>query len=131
MKIYLAFSIRGGKRDENLIKEVYEFLTKKGHIVTTEFNIIPKYSKKIYTDRDIFERDITALESSNVLLADVSSPSLGVGYEIAYAICKNIKVLAFVKEGINLSAMINGNPKVNLIKFKDLSDLKNKLEEYF
>lgn len=131
MKIYLAFSIRGAKKDEDIIRKVYEFLTKKGHIVTTEFNIIPKYSEKKYSDRDVFERDITALEKSDALLADVSSFSLGVGYEIAYAICKNIKVFAFVKEGVNLSAMINGNPKINLIKYNDIESLKNKLNEYF
>ena len=131
MKIYFAFSIRGAKRDENLIKELYEFLTKKGYIVTTEFNIIPKYSENIFSDRDIFERDIKALESSDILIADVSSPSLGVGYEIAYAICKNIKVIAFVKEGVNLSAMINGNPEISLIRYNNLDDLKNKLNKFF
>ncbi|MBC7194726.1 MAG: nucleoside 2-deoxyribosyltransferase [Caldisericia bacterium] len=131
MKIYFAFSIRGGKRDEKLVDEVYEFLTKNGHKITTEFNIIPKYDERLFSDYDIFKRDINALLESDILLADVNSPSLGVGYEIAFALSKNKKVIAFAKEGISLSAMINGNPEITLIRYKDLEDLKNKLKNYF
>lgn len=131
MKIYFAFSIRGERRDDSLIKEVYEFLTQRGHKITTEFNIVGRFSEKMLTDEDIFNRDIEALENSDALLADVSKPSLGVGYEIAHAVCKNIKVYAFVKEETLLSAMINGNKKITLIKYKDIDELKNKLKEYF
>lgn len=130
MKIYFAFSIRGGERDENLINEVYEFLKKEGHLVTTEFNIIPKYDKKLFTDFDIYKRDIEALIESDILLADVNSPSLGVGYEIAFALSKNKKVIAFAKESVSLSAMINGNPEITLIRYNDVEELKNKLKNY-
>ncbi len=131
MKIYFAFSIRGERRNDSLIKEIFEFLTQRGHKITTEFNIVGSFSEKVLTDKDIFNRDIEALENSDVLLADVSKPSLGVGYEIAHAICKGIKVIAFAEEEVNLSAMINGNKKITLIKYKHIDELKNKLKEYF
>lgn len=131
MKIYFAFSIRGSKSDDNLIKEVFNFLKEKGHYITTEFNIIPKYSESVFSDYDIYKRDVEALLNSEILLADVNSPSLGVGFEIAYALCNNIRVIAFVQENKALSAMINGNPEITLIKYKNLNDLKEKLNEYF
>jgi len=131
MKIYFAFSIRGERRDFNLIDEIYNFLKNKGHKISTEFNITNSSTEKYLKDIDIFHRDIEALEKSDILLADVNKPSLGVGYEIAYALNRKIKVIAFVKEDVNLSAMINGNPKIILIRYKDINDLKNKLNEYF
>ncbi len=83
------------------------------------------------TEEDIFKRDIEALEKSQVLLADVSKPSLGVGYEIAHAINKNIKVYAFYKKGTNISCMIKGNKNITLIEYETQEDLINKLNEYF
>lgn len=131
MKIYFAFSIRGSKRDDSLIKEIYDFLKEKGHLITTEFNIIQTYSEKIFSDYDIYKRDIEALLDSEVLLADVNSPSLGVGFEIAYALFNKKKVIAFIQENKTLSAMINGNPEITLIRYKNLNDLKEQLNKYF
>ncbi len=85
----------------------------------------------ILTEEDIFKRDIEALEKSDILLADVSKPSLGVGYEIAHAVNKNIKVYAFFKKGTNLSCMIKGNNKIILIEYLTKEDLINKLNNYF
>ncbi|MCX8095320.1 MAG: nucleoside 2-deoxyribosyltransferase [Caldisericia bacterium] len=131
MKIYFAFSIRGGTRNDNLIKDIYNFLKEKGHSITTEFNLIPTYSESLFSDNDIFKRDIEALLNSDLLLADVNSPSLGVGFEIAFALCNKKRVIAFLEEGKILSAMINGNPEIILIRYKDLKDLKEKLNKYF
>ena len=131
MKIYFAFSIRGERSDFGLILEIYNFLKNKGHEISTEFNIISSSNEKLLTDNDIFKRDIEALENSDVLLADVNNPSLGVGYEIAHAINNKIKVIAFTKDSVNLSAMINGNPNLTLIRYKDINDLKEKLNKYF
>lgn len=131
MRIYFAFSIRGKRSDFGLILEIYNFLKNKGHVISTEFNIISSSNEKFLTDNDIFKRDIEALENSDILLADVNNPSLGVGYEIAHAINKKIKVIAFTKDSVNLSAMINGNPNLTLIRYKDINDLKEKLNKYF
>lgn len=131
MKIYFAFSIRGERSNFGLILEIYNFLKNKGNEISTEFNIISSSKEKYLSDFDIFKRDIDALEKSDILLADVNNPSLGVGYEIAHAINKKIKVIAFAKENVNLSAMINGNPDITLIRYKDIFDLKEKLSKYF
>lgn len=131
MKVYFAFSIRGEKGDKDIINSVYNFLIKKGHKVMTEFNIIPKLDSKSLTEEDIFNRDIEALEKSDILLADVSKPSLGVGYEIAHAVNRKIEVIAFFKKETNLSCMIKGNRKVNLIEFNTIDDLLDKLNNYF
>ena len=45
-----------------------------------------------------------------MLVAEVSTPSHGVGYEIGYALSLNKPVLCLHKKTIKVSKMITGNP---------------------
>ncbi|HNB51303.1 MAG TPA: hypothetical protein PK530_05150, partial [Anaerolineales bacterium] len=51
---------------------------------------------------------------SEVLIAEVSTPSHGVGYEIGYALGLGKRVLCLHREGARVSKMITGNPDPNL-----------------
>ena len=131
MKVYFAFSIKGGSPDEGIIQTVYKFLKDRGHEITTEFNINWKKRERYMSDEDIYRRDVEALKKSDVILAEVSKPSLGVGYEISFGEKLGKRVVCLVKEGIHLSAMINGNPILTLITYRDKNDLTEKLLRFF
>ncbi len=131
MKVYFAFSIRGGSPDEEVIQTVYRLLKDMGHEVTTEFNINWKKRERYMSDEDIYRRDVEALKKSDIVLAEVSKPSLGVGYEISLGEKLGKRVVCLAKEGIHLSAMINGNPNLDLISYKDKNDLTEKLLRFF
>ncbi|MEM2869433.1 MAG: hypothetical protein QW379_03300 [Thermoplasmata archaeon] len=62
-------------------------------------------------DAYIYERDLHWLRRADALVAEVSGPSLGVGYEISYALhVRRIPVLCLChREVHSLSAMISGN----------------------
>jgi 2'-deoxynucleoside 5'-phosphate N-hydrolase len=49
-----------------------------------------------------------------VVIAEVSVPSHGVGYEIGFALANGKPVLALYQQGRKVSKMISGNPDVNL-----------------
>jgi len=85
-----------------------------------------------YTDEYIYERDMSWLKESDLVIAEVTTPSLGVGYEIRYAVETKKPVLALYHEeaGNNLSAMISGCPDIKLIKYKQIEDLKDIIEEF-
>ena len=77
---------------------------------------------------EIFTRDLAWLDESDLVVAEVSTPSLGVGYEIAYARhARSIPVIALYRRGRTqrCSAMIAGDPGVHFI---DYSDLEKALE---
>ena len=62
-----------------------------------------------------FGKDINAYEDeSDVLVAEVSTPSHGVGYEIGYALTQNKPVICIYQKGAVVSKMILGNPHPNL-----------------
>jgi len=62
-------------------------------------------------DAYIYTRDIFWLDLADVLVAEVSGPSLGVGYEISYAIhVRKLPVLCLLnRDVLSFSAMIGGN----------------------
>lgn len=85
-----------------------------------------------YTDEYIYERDMSWLKESDFVVAEVSTPSLGVGYEIGYAVHVKKPVLCLYKEGAEhqLSAMISGCAELHVICYKEIEELKDPIEEF-
>ena len=113
MKIYFAGAIRGGREDAQLYNNLISYLNEKGkvlteHIGSTDLNWEGETSSK---DEEIYYRDINWLKSADIVVAEVTSPSLGVGYELGIAEKLNIPVLCLYRpdKGNRLSAMISGN----------------------
>ena len=113
MKIYFAGAIRGGREDAQLYEKLIAYLKEKGqvlteHIGSTDLNREGETSSK---DEEIYNRDIKWLQSADIVVAEVTTPSLGVGYELGIAEKLNIPVLCLYRpdKGNRLSAMISGN----------------------
>ncbi len=81
------------------------------------------------TDREIYEKDISDLDESDIVVAEVSNPSLGVGYMISLAVTKKIPIITFRKEGTKLSAMINGSPRIINYTYDVDGQMENKIIE--
>jgi nucleoside 2-deoxyribosyltransferase len=60
--------------------------------------------------KDVYARDTRWITECDMLLAEVSTPSHGVGYEIAYALALGKQVLCLYHQGRKVSKMILGNP---------------------
>lgn len=72
------------------------------------------------------------LKSCDVIIADVSSPSLGVGFEIAKAVELDKKILCLYKIQNNkrLSAMIDGCLNVKVEKYKTFDNIKKAIDKF-
>ena len=64
--------------------------------------------------REVYERDVIWIRKADVLIAEVSAPSHGVGYEIGFALQVGKPVLCIHQEGRKISKMISGNPHPRL-----------------
>jgi hypothetical protein len=66
------------------------------------------------------------------MIAEVTIPSLGVGYEIATAIHLNRKVLCLYhpQKGRKLSAMIAGSPAVEGYAYTDIEEAKKAIAAF-
>jgi len=85
------------------------------------------------SDRDIHDRDIEWLRSATCVVAEVSTPSLGVGYEIGRAVEWGLPILCLFRSenGKRLSAMIVGSKAVKMREYREVSDLTRILSEFF
>ena len=87
MKIYFAGSIRGGRDDAKIYSQIIEFLQEYGQVLTEHIGKINLNTKgeSTLSDKQIHDRDMKWLLDSDLMVAEVTNPSLGVGYEIGRA----------------------------------------------
>lgn len=83
MKIYFAGSIRGGRSDVKLYEQIIRYLKNFGEVLTEHIGTQSLTKGEDDNNRFVHDRDLKWLASSDVIIAEVTTPSLGVGYEIA------------------------------------------------
>lgn len=126
MIIYCAGPIKGDVTYQEYYREIIRIVETSGHTALAEFS--SKFPSTIpLSDKQIYTRDIKWLDGSKLMIAEVSGPSLGVGFEIAYALfVKKIPVLAVYNDQVSkLSSMITGcsDPKLSVKKYINSEDL--------
>lgn len=84
MKIYFAGSIRGGRNDKELYLKIIKLLRGYGEVLTEHIGDknVSVLGEDGLTDEHIYNRDMAWLNESDAVVAEVTTPSLGVGYEI-------------------------------------------------
>lgn len=102
-------------------------LKKLGHSVVSEHVAavdLEKIEAKI-TDEEIFNNDIGYIDRCECVVADVTIPSVGVGYEICHAVSKGKHVLCIYMEDSKVSAMVRGNKRIISVPYKNIEELEN------
>ncbi|CAH1792537.1 unnamed protein product [Owenia fusiformis] len=112
--IYFCGSIRGGRQDADLYQRIIKKLKKYGKVLT-EFvgsdELMGELDATLDNDEvKIHNNDIGWLSTSSAVVAEVTQPSLGVGYELGRAVAMDKKVLCLYRPQPDklLSAMIRG-----------------------
>ena len=122
--IYFSGSITGGRDDVALYRRIVEALESDGHRVLAGAVATEHIGAggEALTARAIFERDMRWIDKCDVLVAEVSTPSTGTGYEIAVARHRRgIKVICLWRPGrtSRCTAMISGDEGIRLLEYSD------------
>lgn len=125
MRIYFCGSIRGGRENAALYHRMIDFLKAYGPVLTEhvgDLNLTEKGGDG--TNGSIWQRDTAWLRECDIVLAECSQPSLGVGYELAFAeaLGKPVHVFYGGAKG-RLSAMVEGCPHFIIHKYRDEAEL--------
>ena len=128
-KIYFAGSIRGGRIDAELYGRLIKHMQKDNivlteHIGSPHLNLMEQGKRDI----DIYNEDTAWLRESDIVIAECTCPSLGVGYEMAYAekLGKPCHIF-YDKSKTQLSAMLTGNPYFSIHPYESESEIYNTL----
>ncbi|MCL5095842.1 MAG: hypothetical protein M1575_03930 [Patescibacteria group bacterium] len=119
MKIYFTASTTKDGQYQKQYQQILSFFKKTNQEIISGEQIVEGNLRQIdkeLTSKQIFTREKKAIEKADCLVCEVTSPSTGVGGEIAYALTLEKPVLAlFYKEAEDkLSPMIAGNPSDQL-----------------
>jgi nucleoside 2-deoxyribosyltransferase len=122
--IYFSGSITGGRNDVALYRRIVDALSNDGHRVLAGAVAAEHIGAggEALTAREIFDRDMRWIDECDVLVAEVSTPSTGTGYEIAVArYRRGIPVICLWRPGrtSRCTAMISGNEGVRLLEYRD------------
>jgi len=133
MKIYFAGSVRGGREDVERYNKIIVFLKTYGEVLTEHIgdNNLSSKGQAQFSDKYIHDRDLKWLRNSDVLIAEVTLPSLGVGYEIGIATSEKTPIIALFKNNTKkrLSAMISGSESIRVIEYSEVEELFSKLDD--
>lgn len=125
-KVYFAGSIRGGQDDTVLYHEMIEHI-KETDIVLTEHVGDPSRStleRGRDKDKEIYIQDTTWLKECDLVIAECTHPSLGVGYEMAFAERYEKPTYIFYrKKETQLSAMLTGDDYFTIHAYETKEEL--------
>jgi len=124
-KVYLSVPIIAN-RDTRTALEIAGVIRSTGHELISTW-VLKEDPNGGLTETGVFERDTNGVRGCDIIVADVSTPSLGVGMEVMLAHTLGKGVICVYRQGTRLSWMVKGLPGAVLIEFKDVRDLREKL----
>lgn len=126
LKIYFAGSIRGGREDAAVYWAMIGFLQTFGEVLTEHVGDLELTEKGDDgpSDRFIHDRDMAWLKRCDLVVAEVTKPSLGVGYELGWAAAWNKPTLCLFRTDPQgtLSAMIGGSSALETVMYSRLEE---------
>ena len=131
MKIYFSCSIRGVRHDPETPQLLIDHLKSHGEVLTEHIGQVTEEFEADISEVEIFKRDVAWLQETDVVVAEVTGPSLGVGYEIGIAETLGKPILCLYEEtGKKISAMILGNEGLILRGYRELSEVYAYIDEF-
>jgi nucleoside 2-deoxyribosyltransferase len=134
MKIYFSCSLTGGRNDEAAYGAMVDHLLAHGHEVLTAHLARPEVMEleQVVEPREVYQRDMEWIRECDALVAEVSTPSHGVGYEIACALEHAKPVLCCARRGARVSKMLTGNdsPGLRLIVYDGEEEARRALDTF-
>lgn len=135
VSIYFSGSVRGGRSDVDRYGEFIEILRRHGAVLTEhvgEERVEEYEAAADVSDVEIHGQNVAWLRRADVVVAEVTTPSLGVGYEVGRAIERDLPVCCLYRPQSehDLSAMIRGNAAVEVMEYEEPADIERTLGRF-
>jgi len=119
MKAYITCPVTHTNNKLDLLPEIEKIVKSKGlESFIFEIGGSPK---------EIFDRDFMQLKSSDLIIAEVSELSHGVGIEIGLSFNLGLKRILLLQKEKEITKLAQGMPNTTIILYENLEDLKEKL----
>ncbi len=130
-RVFFSCSMRGGfgRLAQEELRKIPDILEEQGMTVISRHQTREKFmeSESRLTDSEIHDRDYAWLKEADIVIAEITNPSLGVGAEIADAVNLGIPVLCVYKQEYEqqISAYVRGKAGVVCKAYSGYEELKD------
>lgn len=128
-RIYLSVPLVAN-RDIEIAREIAQIIKTTGHEIISGW-VLKRDPNGGLSEAEVFKRDTSGVRECDTIVAEVSTPSHGVGMELMLAHLLGKEIICVYKTGTKLSWMIRGLPNAILIEYKNMRDLRGKLRKVF
>lgn len=132
MLIYVCGSIYGGTQKIDTYKSMISELEKNGVVLNKQIADLNTIANEFFrNDEDIYNDLEEKLKKADIVFAEVSVPSLGVGYELGFADRLGKRIIAIYDENYTnkVSTMIRVNKRLRLIPYKNIEEILKNMKE--
>ena len=133
VNIYLACTVRGDRGAVGVARALADALERMGHTVLTRHLLDDgvETAESALSECEVFERDLRWLDSADLLVAEASGSSYGVGFEVGYVLGRSgatgqrVLLLYDSARRPMVSRLISGNthPGCTTYPYRDAADL--------
>lgn len=128
MEIYFCGSMTGSREKQENYEIIIDYLNTYGHVINdfVKDKVVIDYEPEI-----VFKRDSSNLNKTDILIADISVTSTGVGFELGYIYHLNKPVLVVYDENMSApSTLPRGADKFIVRSYKTIEDEKKIIDEF-
>lgn len=133
MKVYLACTVRGDRGGLAGARALADLIERAGHVVLTRHLLADDVdaAESALGEREVFDRDLRWLDECDLLMAEASGSSYGVGFEVGYILGRSpqtgqrVVLLYDAARAPYVSRLIAGNahPACTTYAYRDAADL--------
>jgi len=126
MNIYFSGSIYGGRQKLETYKTLIEKLKEYGNVLNEQVGSdTVLLDEKNSSDENIFSDLESKMLQADIIFAEVTIPSLGVGYELGFADSHNKKIIGIYDKTVTekVTTMLRGNKRIKLIPYDNIDEI--------
>jgi len=129
MKIFLAIKFYQDASNRSTIEGLLKLLDRPGIQTVTSARDYENWGQLVLPPAELMKRTFAEIDTSNLVLMELSEKGIGLGIEAGYAYAKGIPLVIIARSDSNISATIQGIVR-EIIFYHDFEDLAQKIAPY-
>lgn len=124
MKTYISIKYRADNSNKDCIEKISSALERNDFETVCIARDIEKWGEVQLTPHELMQRAFAEIDSSNLLVVDLTEKGVGLGIEAGYAHAKQIPIVVIARQGSDISATLQGIAEELFLyeEFEELTD---------
>lgn len=127
MKAYLAIKYHPDNQNRDLIQNISAALAKHNFETACIARDVEQWGQVHFTPAELMQRSFAEIDSSDLVVVELTEKGVGVGIEAGYAYAKGIPIVTIAPRGADISTTLQGISQ-KLFLYEDFDDLTRFLQ---